>query len=206
MTKIELDPNIVKINKIPILLYIPEWLQHFTGKMDEEMEAAKKALEDVFQREKDLEREIAEKDGRKRTLMRKILYVSREINDAGTPGADLVMDDTEQELAEINEAIPLLMEELENIPNMVNEKNTELLKASIARGFELIMIYKAECEEYQEEVNALRGRLAELIKLKVDTQGSAQKLYYILHSWIGKKEMEKLDHSHLAEFVKGPSL
>jgi len=204
MKSIEFKDNIVKMNKVPILIYSPEWLQHFSERMDEEMEKAKKELEEVLQREKDLEKEIAEKDGRKRTLMRKILYVSREINENQTPGADLVMDDTENEINELNEQIPLLMEELEDIPTKINEKNTEVLKATLKRGFDLIMEYKAECDEYQEEVIAIRARLAELIKAKVDTQQVAQKLYYYMHTWVGKLEMQKLDDEILAEFLKDP--
>ncbi len=97
--KIDFKDNIVKKNKIPILIYTPEWLQNFSENMDDDMLAAKKNLEAVFRREKELEKEIAELDGRKRTLMRKILYVSKEIHENSTPGADLVMDETEKEIA-----------------------------------------------------------------------------------------------------------
>lgn len=206
MKSIEFDDNIVKMNKIPILIYTPEWLQNFSEHMDEDMERTKKELEEVLQREKDLEKEIAEKDGRKRTLMRKILYVSQEINENQTLGADLVMDETEKEIEELKEAIPILMEELEDIPNKINEKNTEVLKATMRRGFDIVMEYKSSCDDYQEEVIALRSRLAELIKLKVDTQQNARKIYSLLHGWVGKKEMEKLDDQHLREFLQEPGL
>ena len=206
MKSIKFTDDIVKKNRIPILIYTPEWLQNFSDNMDKDMEKTKKELENVLQREKDIETEMSEKDGRKKSLMRKVLYVSQEINQNQTPGADLIMDETKKEISEINEELPILMEELEEIPNIINEKNTEVLKATIKRGFAIITEYKNECDEFQIECIALRARLEELAKLKLDSQKKAQKLYYFMYSWIGKKEMEKLDDKVLADFLKEPRL
>ena len=49
---IEFKDNIVKRNKIPILIYVPEWIQLFSGNKSRSMQKIITALEELIKRKK----------------------------------------------------------------------------------------------------------------------------------------------------------
>ena len=199
MKEIEFNDNIVKRNKIPILMYTPEWIQLFSGCKSNEMIKTIKDLEQLFTKEKDLEKELSELDTRKKTLMKKILYISRDMNDEEHTDAHEKMDEAEKELEEINKRIPVALEEMEELPFEINEKNTELLKETIMQAYEMIEEHKGESEKCQNQVNEIRKALGELIKKKVDLQENVNKLYSYIHGMVGAADMEKLDQEFLSK-------
>lgn len=200
MSDIHFKENIVKRNKIPVLIYHPVWIQLFNNYKSEEMEVEIAKLEAHIKREKECEKEIRDGEQRKKTLMKKVLYISNEINENDNKEALIQMDEAQKELMELNEKLPLLMEELEMIPSLINEQNTEVLKTTIKRGYELIKESKEEASRCQEEVNELRKALAELIKNKVDLEVRANHLYTFVHGLLGAVEMDKMDKNFLKEW------
>jgi flagellar biosynthesis/type III secretory pathway chaperone len=184
-------------NKIPILIYNPEWMQLFINHPSKNLKKAVSAMEELLSKEKSLEAEQKELERRKKTLMNKILYISKEINEDNNIEAIPKMEEAQKELLEINKRIPLLIEELEMLPAMINLQNTVVLKETIKRSYELIKDNKDEAEKCQEEINLIRQKLGELIKKKVDTEERVNKLYSFIHGMVGADEMEKLDNSYM---------
>ncbi|OGO78489.1 MAG: hypothetical protein A2Y23_06770 [Clostridiales bacterium GWB2_37_7] len=197
MKDIKFEDNIIKKNKIPILIYNPEWMQLFVNFNSKSLKKAVVGLEELLAKEKNCEAEQKELERRKKTLMNKILYISKEINEDNNTDAIPKMEEAQKELLKINERIPLLLEELETLPNMINEQNTIVLKETIKRAYELIQDNKDEAVRCQDEVNQIRQRLGELIKKKVETEERVNKLYSFIHGMVGANEMEKLDNSYL---------
>lgn len=197
MKKIEFTDNIVKRNKIPILIYVPEWIQLFSNYRSRSMNKTISKLEELISREKDRSAELESLGKRKKVVMNKILYLSKDINENNNEAALHKMEETEKELIEINKRIPELIEELELIPGLINEVNTQLLKETIKRSYELINEYKSESEKCQEQVNEIRQKLAVLIQKKVDMEERVNKIYSFNHGMLGAADMENLDESFL---------
>lgn len=197
MKDIDFKDNIVKKNKIPILIYVPEWIQLFSGNKSRSMQKIIAKLEELIARGKSCDLELDKLNKRKKIVMNKILYLSKEINDNDNIAALPKMEQAEKEIIEINQRIPRLIEESEMLPDRINEANTQLLKETIKRAYELIKEYESESEKYQEQVNEFRQKLADLIQKKVYTEEQVNKLYSFIHGMIGADEMESLDKSFL---------
>lgn len=197
MKDIKFEDNIIKKNKIPILIYNPEWMQLFVNFNSKNLKKAVSGLEELLAEEKNCEAEQKEIERRKKILMNKILYISKEINEDNNIEAIPKMEEAQKELLQINERIPMLIEELETLPSLINQQNTVVLKETIKRAYELIKENKDEAVKCQEEVNQIRQRLGELIKKKVETDERVNKLYSFIHGMVGANEMEKLDDSYL---------
>jgi flagellar biosynthesis/type III secretory pathway chaperone len=191
------EDNIVKRNKIPILIYVPEWIQIFSNYRSRSMNKAITKLEELIYKEKEKEAELESFGKRKKLIMNKILYLSKDINENNNEAALSKMGEAEKELLEINRKIPTLIEELEILPGQINEINTQLLKETIKRSYELINEYKSESEKCQDQVNEIRQKLAALIQKKVDMEERINKLYSFTHGMVGAAEMESLDEDFL---------
>lgn len=199
MKDIIFEDNIVKRNKIPILIYNPEWMQLFVNFNSKSLQKSVTKLEELLSREKACEIEQKEQERRKKTLMNKILYISKEINEDNNLDAIPKMAETQKELLQINEKLPMLIEELETLPSLINQQNIVVLKETIKRAYDLIAENKDEAARCQEEINQIRLRLGELITRKVETEERVNKLYSFVHGMIGAGEMEKLDERYLKQ-------
>jgi hypothetical protein len=197
MRDIIFEDNIVKKNKIPILIYNPEWMQLFINFNSKSLKKSVTKLEELLSREKVCEAEQKELERRKRTLMNKILYISNEINEDNNLDAIPKMEETQRELLQINEKLPMLLEELETLPTLINQQNIVVLKETIKRAYDLIKENKDETIKSQEEINQIRQRLGELITRKVEAEERVNKLYSFIHGMVGAGEMEKLDEQYL---------
>jgi len=197
MKNIDFKDNIVKRNKIPILIYVPEWIQLFSDNKSRNMQKIIAKLEELIAREKECDSELRSMEKRKKLVMNKILYLSKDINENNNEAALPKMEETEKELIEINQKMPILIEKMETLPDLINMQNTQLLKETIKRSYELIKENKSESEKCQEQVNEIRQKLASLIQRKVDTEEQVNKLYSFVHGMIGADEMESLDENFL---------
>jgi len=194
---ISFKDNIVRRNKIPILIYVPEWIQLFSGNKSRSMQKIIARLEALIARNKECDSELYNLEKRKKMVMNKILYLSKDINENNDKTALSKMEEAEKEIKEINRKISVLLEELESIPKQINDMNTQLLKETIKRAYELINESRSESEKCQEQVNDIRQKLAELIQKKADMEERVNKLYLFIHGMIGADEMESLDESFL---------
>lgn len=194
---IDFRDNIVKRNKIPILIYVPEWIQLFSANRSRSMQKIITGLEELIARDKECDSELRNLEKRKKTVMNKILYLSKDINENNDKEALPKMEQAEKEILEINTKMQKLMEELENMPSQINDMNTRLLKETIKKAYELIKESRSDAERSQEQINDFRQKLSELIQSKVDAEERLNKLYSFIHGMIGAAEMESLDESFL---------
>lgn len=196
---IQIKENMVRRNKIPILIYTPDWIQLFSNYRSKSMQKTIDKLEELLAREKSLEEELREIERKKKILMNKILHLSNELNENSNHAAIQALEDAKKEILNINTRMPNILEELEQIPFDINSQNTMLLRETVKRAYVLINESKQEAESTQEEINRIRESLANLIQKKVDSEERVNKLYSYLHGIMGATEMEKLDESLLRD-------
>lgn len=197
--EIKLEDNVIKKNKIPVLIYVPEWIQLFNNDKSRDMVKIIDKLQEEISKEKNFEEELQSMEKRKKILLNKILVLSNKANEGKDVSAIEKMVEAQNELLDINVRMPKIIEDKEEIPLKINEHNTELLKATVKKAYEIINTYKVESDKVQEEVNELRERLGKLIQRKVEIEDTINRLYSFLHGMIGASHMEDLDISFLKE-------
>ncbi|MDD2481330.1 MAG: hypothetical protein PHF82_04250 [Lutispora sp.] len=199
MKEIDIDSDMLRKNKIPILIYTPEWIQLFSNFKSRSMQKTVDKLEELLSKEKSLTQEHKELEKRKRILMNKILHISNELNENNNEAFLDPLKDAQKEILQINNRLPEVLEELESLPSAINSHNTFLLKETVKRTYELINENKLEADKTQQEISKVRETLMELIQSKVDMEERVNKLYSYLHGIMGVVEMEKLDESLLKD-------
>lgn len=199
MKNIDIKENIIRRNRIPVLIYTTDWIQLFSNHRTKGMQKTIDRLESLLSKEKDLEEELKEVEKKKKLLMSKILHLSNELNENSNNAVISMLEKTQKEILSINSRIPQILEELEDIPFEIDKQNTILLKDTIKRAYDMINEYKQESEITQSEIIKIRQSLAGLIQKKVDLEESVNKLYSYLHGIMGAAEMEKLDENLLKD-------
>ena len=197
MSNIDIEESIIRRNRIPILIYSTDWIRFFSNYRSRAMEKTISRLENLLSKEKELEAELRDIEKKKRILMSKILHLSNEINENSDNIVISQLDKAKKEILAINERIPVILQELEDIPFEIDKENTILLKYTIKRAYDMINEYKKESDTAQDEINKLRESLGKLIQRKVDLEEDISKLYSYLHGIMGAREMEKLDKDFL---------
>ena len=81
MKEPDIDGATIRKNKIPILIYTPEWIQLFSNFKSRSMQKSIAKLEELLAKEKNLEQELKELEKRKKISMNKILHLSNELNE-----------------------------------------------------------------------------------------------------------------------------
>lgn len=199
MKALHIDDEYIKKNKIPILIYTPEWIQLFSNFKSRSMEKTVNKLEELLSKEKRLEQEYKDLERRKKVLMNKILHLSNELNESKNEAFIEHLDEAQNEMLQINNRLPKIMEELETLPTAINQQNAILLRETVKRTYELINENQLEVEKTQQEINRMRETLMELIEKKVDMEEKVKRLYSYLHGIVGATEMEELDENLLID-------
>jgi len=193
----DIDGATIRKNKIPILIYTPEWIQLFSNFKSRSMQKSIAKLEELLAKEKNLEQELKELEKRKKISMNKILHLSNELNENNNEAFLEPLKESQKEILHINQRIPLILEELEALPSAIDQENAILLKETVKRTYELINESKQEADEMQQDISRIREALMELIQKKVDMDERVNRLYSYLHGIVGVDEMDKLDESLL---------
>ncbi|MEA4962410.1 MAG: hypothetical protein VB114_12215 [Lutispora sp.] len=199
MKEPDIDGAMVRKNKIPILIYTPEWIQLFSNFKSRSMQKSITKLEELLAKEKNLEQELKELEKRKKISMNKILHISNELNENNNEAFLGPLKESQKEILHINQRIPLILEELEALPSTIDKENAILLKETVKRTYELINESKQEADDMQQEISRIREALMELIQKKVDVDERVNRLYSYLHGIVGVDEMDKLDESLLKD-------
>ncbi|MCQ1529569.1 restriction endonuclease subunit S domain-containing protein [Lutispora saccharofermentans] len=197
MKEPDIDGATIRKNKIPILIYTPEWIQLFSNFKSRSMQKSIAKLEELLAKEKNLEQELKELEKRKKISMNKILHLSNELNENNNEAFLGPLKESQKEILHINQRIPLILEELEALPSAIDQENAILLKETVKRTYELINESKQEADEMQQDISRIREALMELIQKKVDMDERVNRLYSYLHGIVGVDEMDKLDESLL---------
>ncbi|SHH48340.1 hypothetical protein [Tepidibacter thalassicus] len=194
---IDLAEKIIKKNKIPILTQYEPWKKLFNEGVNKEIKVFAKELDDILKRKKELERELIKLQNQKPKKMAKIIYISNELNTNKNQAAEVELDKLKKEMEEINDNIDSIFEELEVIPKLIEEKNLDLLKATVKYSYDDMNKGESRLSEIQEVIAKLRKELTLLREEKEQIEEKVNYIYNFLHSLLGYKDMEKLDNKLL---------
>ncbi|WP_079490013.1 hypothetical protein [Maledivibacter halophilus] len=198
MTKeINLDVNIIKKNKIPVLVKSSEWKKLFDKSMTKTMRKLADKLEDLVNEEKEIIKQLKKAKKEKKKLMNKVLKLSDEANSNNSSSALIELENTKNRILEVNDELDELRFRLEMLPKEIHDTNYELLKETIVISYEDITQGKKKINYLDKEIEAIRKSLGEMWEEKFSKEKRINELYLYLHGTLGHEETDKMDRRFL---------
>ncbi len=194
---INIDEDILRKNRIPLLYKDPNWIELFAEVEDKEMKIAKIELEKKVGREKEISVLIRDMQAEKLQCMKMILGVSDSVNNANKRGNIRLLDEYKNKIESINSKIDELTFESETIPKEIRELNLNLLKETIRYGYSELNQKEHTLNQALKEVDILRQKFKKLIKIKYEYGEWINKTYTFFHALLGSEVIEKLDQERL---------
>ncbi|MDK2918517.1 MAG: hypothetical protein PWQ37_1250 [Candidatus Petromonas sp.] len=194
---IELDENIIKKNKIPILIKDREWQKLFQDNLTKSMEKLTQQLEELIAEEKECMNDLRKARKKKKILMEKILKLSNEVNTNDDKVAIVKLEQAKNMILEINDKIDELQFKLETLPNEIKNINFKLLKETVTKAYDDIKEGKNRISCLDKEIQRLRKILGNMWEEKFTTEKKVNNLYLYLHGILGHRETDKLDKKFL---------
>jgi uncharacterized coiled-coil DUF342 family protein len=194
---IELDENIIKKNKVPILIKDREWQKLFQDNLTKSMEKLAQQLEELIAEEKECMNDLRKARKKKKILMEKILKLSNEVNTNDDKVAIVKLEQAKNMILEINDKIDELQFKLETLPNEIKNINFKLLKETVTKAYDDIKEGKNRISCLDKEIQRLRKILGNMWEEKFTTEKRVNNLYLYLHGILGHRETDKLDKKFL---------
>ncbi|MFZ5969462.1 MAG: hypothetical protein ACOYVK_20065 [Bacillota bacterium] len=195
--EIDLDGNILKKNKIPLLIKDKEWRNIFEPYSTKKMKKIIEEMEDKIRLEKETYAQLKAYTKQKKELMEKILHLSNEANSNNNEEALDKLDRIKLDILKMNDIMDELQFSLEMIPRDLNHLNLELLKETIYLSYEDIKDGGTEIKVLHEDIIKLREQLTEKWEKKLKLEERVSLLYSYLHNTLGHEETDKLDQKFL---------
>lgn len=194
---IDLDEKIISKNKIPLLYSEPTWIKLFGKAKNRNIQRAKEELIKLVSEEKRIEARGKELQREKLRAMKMILGISDSVNNENKPENVRLLDEYKNRIENINEELDELIFQLETMPRKIREANLKLLNATIEYGYRELNLREKILKESIEEIEVLRSRLKDLIKIKYDYEEWINETYRFFHGLLGSDTIEKIDEERL---------
>ncbi len=194
---VNIDPNILKRNKIPPLIKDKEWIKLYGDNLTKEMKKLMEKLKELVKEEKDLHRQIIVKRKEKKGLVGKILKLSDEANNNNNEVALLKLEETKNKLLEINDEIDEIQFKMEVLPKEIENINLQLLKETVLISYNFIKEDKKRVDYLDEEIKKIRKKIGEMFEEKFEKEERVNNYYMYLHHTLGHEETDKLDKKFL---------
>lgn len=197
---ISLDENILRKNRIPILIEEPGWINLFGSVNNRQIQTAKNDLIQMLESEKELEAYAKKIEKKKKNHMKMILEVSNDVNNEDNKDKTksiALLDRYKDEILQINEEIEELKFKLESFPKQIREANFQLLNATVHYGYDELKYKEKEFNKAVDEIDVLRIKLREALQKKHDNEEWINETYTFLHGILGSEVIEKLDRKKL---------
>ena len=194
---INLEDGLIRRKKIPVLILNKEWKILFEEYMTKDMLKSAKELREMLSEEKQSELQLKIIRKQKKQLMEKILLLSEEINNSEKKESINKMEETKEQILEINKKIDELEYNLEILPKKIENLNLSLLKDTINIAYGDIKEGGSKMKTLTEEITKLRETLRLKWEDKLYWEKRTQQLYSYLHDNLGHEETNKLDRHFL---------
>jgi len=194
---IDLDEKIISKNKIPLLYSEPTWIKLFGKAKNRNIQRAKEELIKLVSEEKRIDARCKELQREKLRAMKMILGISDSVNNENKPENVRLLDEYKNRIENINEELDELIFQLETMPRKIREANLKLLNATIEYGYRELNLREKILKESIEEIEVLRSRLKDLIKIKYDYEEWINETYRFFHGLLGSDTIEKIDEERL---------
>jgi len=194
---INLDENILRKNRIPLLFNEPSWVKLFGDTDDKDIKNLKEELIELVSKEKEANIRIQKIQKEKLECMKMILGVSDSVNNDNKKGNIVLLDEYKNKIYKINEELEELAFELERMPKEIREANFKLLNATIQYGYDKLSYKEKIVNKSKEEIEDLRQKLKGLIKTKHDYEEWINETYTFFHGVLGSEIIGKIDKERL---------
>jgi len=194
----DLSENIIRKNKIPVLIRDKTWRELFEPHKTRNMNKIAKEIEKLLAEERNTKIEFKKCQTTKKKLMESILYLSNELNHHHNESALEKLEKAKEEILKINEKIDGLQWKLEEIlPNEIEKYNLDLLKETVEIAYKDIQEGSKKVSSLTEKITSLRQQLSDAWEEKIATEQRVEALYSYLHHTLGYEETNKLDKQFL---------
>lgn len=194
---VDIEYDILLKNKIPLLTENKEWVQIFGTAKNKEIEKDKLVLLELVAKEKGLVRRLETIKSDKKRNMAKIITLSDEINNNNKVENLGILEQSQQELNNMNEELEEIMFELEMMPRSIREANLKLLESTVKHAYKELMEKEEELEKINKELVELREKLRDYIVRKCDNEERINRIYSFLHNSLGNEKLNELDRNIL---------
>lgn len=192
-----LDENILRKNKIPILFNDLNWIKLFADSNDKNIQNAKEVLMDLLAKEKEIELRSNKLQREKSKCMKMILGVSDSVNNENKTENIVLLDEYKERILDINEEVEDLTFKLETMPKEIREANFKLLNDTVKFSYDELKYKEKIVKQSVEEIEILRKKLQELMVMKHDYEEWINETYTFLHGILGSEIIEELDKERL---------
>ncbi|SDY47144.1 hypothetical protein [Tindallia californiensis] len=191
---IELNEELVKRNKVPLLIKDPLWKSMSVHIKDRKIGALSKKLEQLIKEEKMNEAEINKFKKKKTEITKNILEMSHHLNENDQYHLIDKMNKTKEELQKTNQHLENAYEKRERMPVEIQNANMELLSATVEKAALHLVKENEAHQKVEVEIEQVRNKLNLLRENKEKAEERIQLYYQFLHSLLGPEQMEKLDN------------
>lgn len=191
----------LKGKKIPVLVLEQKWHRLFAvhGK-NEEVRTYERELNELLARQGGVNTEIKELKKLKAALMQNIV---RNMGNSSDSDADVLSVKKQEEnsrlIAEVNEKLALLEDEALDIPNLIKEKNSELMLATMDYCYETLRINQSSITEISEWIDQIRVELKKNIIQKQNCEINNKEMYAYMHDIFGAQVIDIFDIAYEEE-------
>ncbi|WP_129598198.1 hypothetical protein [Anaerophilus nitritogenes] len=194
---IELDQNIIKKNKIPILIEDGEWTSLFESTMTRSMEKTSKVLKEKVIEYREATKQIKIYKKLKKDLMERVLQISNEVNNNQNDSVLDSLEQTKDKILQANDKIDEFQFMIETLPKEIEILNKALLTETISIAYEKIEKGSSKIKDLTDEIIKLRDQLKRSWDEKIELEKTVDDLYHYLHDTLGHEETNKLDRKFL---------
>lgn len=197
---VKFSKYVLRNNNISLLILDERWNKIFNyAEKTEDINKAEEELRALLVYQSKLIEEQKTANARKKELVANILALTQETFENNNEDARLKMTQCEQEIKDINDKLPLIEHELEEIPQKLKDKNMDLLGTAVEKVYFTLRSRQVRVKELDTLIEEARSKLKEYIEEKESLAQENNDSYSYFHDLLGSDELERLDKLYFGE-------
>ena len=198
--RIELDPDIIRRNRISVLTLDERWnsLFKYIAKTPTIIRLEER-MNNLLKKQAQLTTEHKENLALKKDLLKRIMELTTDAFERGDETARKQIDNSEAEINRINLREPEIEEELSTAQTDIKEVNIELLENSVSYLYRDIKKTQERTVELEVLIEELKEKLKESISERETMVEAYNQTYLYLHALLGVEQIEELDRHYSLE-------
>ncbi|MBF8983392.1 hypothetical protein IZY60_07570 [Lutibacter sp. B2] len=188
-----LDEDVIKRNKIDVLIYDDHWKKIFKDQATKAMKKNYKDLEKLCKEEQNAKRQIIICKNKKKKVMQEILELSNEVNNNKNESALHKLELARDQVLINNDQIDDYQFQIETLPKQIEKLNLELLEKSVNLAYEQVEKESKMINTLKDEIEKIRQKLYKAHEEKIVLEENEKKIYAYLHKTLGYEQTNKID-------------
>lgn len=195
--RVKFDKKILRKNNISILILDERWNSLFKNiEKTDKINRIEKELVDLLKEESRLNFEYKEIDMQKKKCIKKIMKLTPKVFGENDEESRIQMQECEKNIKETNARFKEIENQLEIIPDKIQDKNLELLESVVNTVYFKIRENQERLKQLERLIEETKGSLEKYIDEKGRLSEDDTDIYVYFHDLIGKEELENLDREY----------